>query len=286
MGEKYYYSWPTKNKDGSKGRVEGGSIKLAMDLARLFGNCQVDCRVQDTGTHLMIYAKFVDIETGFSLTRPFQQRKNQNTGMKDADRQQDIVLQIGASKAIRNVVLNSMPTLAEYGMQEAKKGLKARIEKNPGEAKSAILNLVEELNIDLKRIESFMGNKSDKWTINDLTKIWVELNTIKDGYANVEDIYPIVGQTESTNSINEELKKSVAKKENNIQKSDDLATEDDIPLKDRVNNIIMRISMDKDAIGTDDFEDVANSQELKDIWAEVKKSGDKELLQALSNVMA
>lgn len=57
---------------------------------------------------------------------------------------------------------------------------------------------------------------------------------------------------------------------------------DFIPLKDRVNNIIMRIEIDKQTIGTDDFEDVANSQELKDIWTEVKKSGDKELLDIFS----
>lgn len=59
---------------------------------------------------------------------------------------------------------------------------------------------------------------------------------------------------------------------------------DHIPLKDRVNNIIMRIELDKEAVGTDDFEDVANSQELKDIWTEVKKSGDKELLGAISQI--
>jgi hypothetical protein len=48
--------------------------------------------VQDNLTHHVFLARFIDIETGFSVTRPFQQRKSQTLGKKmDADRQADIV---------------------------------------------------------------------------------------------------------------------------------------------------------------------------------------------------
>jgi len=214
MTTKYYYFWETKNKDGTKGKVEGGTIKLAMDIARIYGNCQVDCRVEDKGDRLEFYARFVDIETGFSLTRPFIQRKDQNLGMKDKARAADIVLQIGASKAIRNVVLDSLPNLEEFAVQEAKKGLLERVNRNPEGAKQAILGIVNELQIDVKRIEAIIGRNAEKWTNADLAKLWVQLDTIKDGYSAVDDIFPLsekiatqnITENKGTKGLKEKLK--------------------------------------------------------------------------------
>lgn len=212
MGEKYYYHWETKNRDGSKGKVEGGTVKLALDIARLYGNCQVDCRAQDCGTHLEFHARFVDIESGFSLTRPFRQRKDQNTGMKDKGRAEDIMLQIGASKAIRNVILNSLPTLAEYAMQEAKKGLLSRVAKNPDGARNAILDTIKEINLPLTRVEKIVGRNAANWTNADMAKLYVQVESIKDNYATVDDIFPSGEPETIAVSGNEAAKQSLKKK--------------------------------------------------------------------------
>ena len=56
------------------------------------------------GDAWIIYARLMDLETGFAMTRPFQQRKGQKAMKTDDARALDIALQIGVSKAIRNVV--------------------------------------------------------------------------------------------------------------------------------------------------------------------------------------
>lgn len=109
-GDDFYYAWTTNNKDGSKGLVEGVSIDGAMILYRNWGNCDQTIDIYDeTPTHWTFRAAFIDWEKGITVPRLFRQRKKQDTGMKDADRQADIVFQIGQSKAIRNAVVKAMP---------------------------------------------------------------------------------------------------------------------------------------------------------------------------------
>ena len=106
-GKSFYYRWTAKTKKGPK-VIEGPSIDLTMALCRHYGNSAIDVQVEETATHFLFKATFIDLESGFSSPRLFRQRKNQGTGMDDADRQEDIVFQIGQSKAIRNAVRNSM----------------------------------------------------------------------------------------------------------------------------------------------------------------------------------
>src|SRR6266853_2553728 len=133
-GEAWYYRWPVKSKNDDSSSstkwIEGPSIKLANDLARVYGNCHVDVRVIENDTSWFFYAMFTDLETGFSMTRPFQQRKNQKSIRGSDDRQRDIAFQIGASKAIRNIVVNALQTYADYGFEEARNSLIEKIGKN------------------------------------------------------------------------------------------------------------------------------------------------------------
>ena len=88
-GDDWFYRFPVKN-NGQKTFIEGPSIKLANDLARIYGNCEVDTRVVDVGGSWIIYARFTDYETGYALTRPFQQNKNASRlGGADEDRRRD-----------------------------------------------------------------------------------------------------------------------------------------------------------------------------------------------------
>jgi len=109
-GEDFFYAWTTKNKDGTRGLVEGISIEGAMIMARNWGNCAIPCRIEkDMPREWLMTGAFVDLETGFTVERPFRQRKSQATGKMDADRALDIALQIGVSKAQRNAIVQAMP---------------------------------------------------------------------------------------------------------------------------------------------------------------------------------
>lgn len=191
-GEKYYYRWTVKErKTGKTSTVQGLSIKGANDCAREWGNDQVDIRVADEGNYWTFYARFTDLETGYSLTRPFRQRKAADIGEGyDAERRLDQIFQIGASKAIRNVITNSLQTLADFAFESAMHSVHARVAGNPEGARSHLINAIKELGIEMTRVTRIYQRAPEEWTVPDMARLYAELNSIRDGMASVEDIFP------------------------------------------------------------------------------------------------
>src|SRR5262245_33250221 len=129
-GEDFYYGWAA-----GKDSVEGPSVKLALAAARCWGNCAVEALpVQDLDDAWIFTAAFIDLETGFTLTRQFRQSKRwQIRGRMDDERKEDIRFQIGQSKAVRNVLLNGLPaSLIDQALGEAKAGVRQKIEEYVG----------------------------------------------------------------------------------------------------------------------------------------------------------
>lgn len=190
-GDDFFYSWPTKNKDGTKGVVEGPSVKCANAVSRIFGNCSVKVRAFDQGPHWIFYAQFYDMETGYVYERPFQQRKAQNIGGKmDKDRATDIVFQIGVSKAARNVVCNALSEFTDYAFDVAKEQLVDKIGRNlPKHLEKAKARLAE-LKVDLVRVEIARGKPADKWLAADLARVISEIQAIQDGMGHPDDVWP------------------------------------------------------------------------------------------------
>lgn len=195
-GDDWYYRFPVKSKEG-KGFVEGPSIKLANDLARLYGNCDIDTRVQDLGDSWLIYARFTDFETGFSMTRPFQQRKSQNVMKTDADRARDIAFQIGVSKAIRNVVVNALQTFSDFGFEEAKGALIDKIGKKLPEFRQRVVDRLASLKIDARRVEAIRGRPAAQWLAADVAMTIAEIQAINDGMASPDDTWPQVAGSDA-----------------------------------------------------------------------------------------
>ena len=93
MGVDFVYSWRVSTKDkkldegDGKTTIEGMSIDGAMVIARNWGNCAVPIRLeQETETHFLLRADFIDLETGFSFPRLYRQRKNQGQGGRSGRR--------------------------------------------------------------------------------------------------------------------------------------------------------------------------------------------------------
>lgn len=189
-GEDYCYRFPVKSKDGSKKFIEGPTIIMANDMAREYMNCMVDVRAVDSFDSILFYARFIDYETGFCMTRAFRQRKGQKTMNTDAERAADIVFQIGQSKAIRNVVVNALQTYADYTYREAKASLVTQIGQKLEEWREKMKAGIKQKGYDLKRIEASIGNTIDKWLAPDIARVIAELKSIADGMASFEDMYP------------------------------------------------------------------------------------------------
>jgi len=194
-GDDWYYRWPVKNrKTGKTEWIEGPSIKLANDLSRLYGNCEVETRVIDLGDSWLIYARFTDYETGYSLTRPFQQRKSQRTfgeraSAEDIDRSRDIAFQIGCSKAIRNVVTNALQTFSDYAFEEAKNSLIDKIGRDlPKWRDKTIEKLAAK--IDVKRAEALLGRAASEWLAPDVAQVIAMMKAVSDGMASIDESFP------------------------------------------------------------------------------------------------
>lgn len=192
-GDKYYYSWEAKQKRGGKGLIEGPTIKASNLVARLFGNCAIDVRSMPYDpTHDITYARFADLETGFSMTRAFIQRKNQDMGMSDKDRAEDIAFQIGQSKAIRNVINNALEHFTQELVDQAKTSLVDWLTNNAENAKKAwakIDALCEQYGIALKQLEDMIGRPNAEWLPRHLAKVLVAMRSIENGDATVKDIF-------------------------------------------------------------------------------------------------
>ena len=181
FGDTYVYSWQVNDRrNNRKVTIEGGTIKLANDLVNLWGNCAVDCDIIETKTHWIFKAWFIDYERGVSRSRLFQQRKSQTAGMKDADRQADMIFQSGQSKAIRNVVLNGVPSLANFALEESKRGLvdKLQDKENRQKAVEFIDRVMEENGIVDQQVEAVLGRVRKDWTLRDLARVYREMRGI------------------------------------------------------------------------------------------------------------
>lgn len=191
-GTDWFYRYPVQNRKQQRTDwIEGPSIKLANDLARIYGNCLVDTRVMDLGDSWLIYANFTDFETGFSLTRPFQQRKNASKlGGEDDARRLDIALQIGASKAIRNVVVNALQTFADFAFDEARGALVDKIGARLDQYRTKVVERLGEMQVDLKRVELIRGRPVDGWLAPDVARTIAEIQAVKDGMASADETWP------------------------------------------------------------------------------------------------
>lgn len=201
-GEDWFYRFPVKNnKTGQTDYIQGPSIKLANNVAREFGNCVIEIREVDVGDAWTFYARFSDIETGFSMERSYHQRKGQQ-GMRvrDADRALDIAYSIGQSKAIRNVITNALGIYCDFAFEEAQNSLVNKIGKNLGGSRAKVINLIEAIPCELNRVERVIGRAAGAWTAPDIAYVHSMIQSITDGMANADDLFPSIEKVEQASS--------------------------------------------------------------------------------------
>lgn len=195
MGENWYYRFPVKNKrTGQTDWIEGPSIKLTNDVARIYGNCEVDCREQDLGSSFLFYARFVDLETGFALTRPFQQHKSAaKIGGDDIQRRDTMAEQIGVSKAERNVVANALQTFVDFAFEEAKDALVVKIGRDLDSWRAKIIERFS-AKVDLKRVEAVIGRPAKNWLAPDIARVIAMGKAVEEGMSSLDETFPPLGK--------------------------------------------------------------------------------------------
>lgn len=216
-GDEFYYAWTVKSKDGPK-LVEGLSIQAALAAARNWGNCAIPCHYEESSNSYTFTATFLDMETGFNLQRTYKQRKSPNIGMKDVERAEDIVFQIGQSKAIRNVILNALPSwLTSKMLIKAKEEVVGKIRKmGIPVAKEKALAFFKKYSIETERIEKKLGKQLIGWNEEDLALLQGAMTAMSTGQESAASLFPAI--TEGA-SISERIKQVVEKQEKENQSS-------------------------------------------------------------------
>lgn len=186
FGGGWEYQIPFKNKrKGTTELVKGPTVGCAKAVARCYGNCTTGVSdVREVGNAWVFDGVFIDIESGFQLIRPFRQRKSANIGGYggDQDRAEDIMFQIGASKATRNVVTNAIGDLVDRGVEMAKNALTARIAKNRPDVLERIRSRFEEYGIDEAKVRKFYHrSKLEDCSDAELAQVIKALQAVADG---------------------------------------------------------------------------------------------------------
>ena len=197
-----YYSIPYKERiQGQPGqfkitKVEGGSIKAAMALARRWGNCTVGGRVMSEDEQGWdIEGVFIDLESNFRVSRPFRVTKfyKARTGevtFLNVDRQLQ-ALQSGASKAIRNAVLAGLPAYLVNGYVDRAKVLTGgKLDAKPKpEVLQSILNFFAKMKVTQAQLEKYLDLPLDKWLGSEVADLRGLGNAIQDGQIKAEEAF-------------------------------------------------------------------------------------------------
>jgi len=188
-GDAFWYSWVLK---GSGERIEGASIGLANSLAREWGNCAVTVQLDETDEAFYITARFIDLEKGSQMERPFRQRKSAIQGKYDPDRKLDMALQIGASKAIRNVVVNAVPRwLVDQVIEQAKEAVIKKID--PKKLQEYAANAVSsfgELGVTPEQLVAKAKKPIAQWTTRDIANFRADWKALHNGDVSLTDLFP------------------------------------------------------------------------------------------------
>jgi hypothetical protein len=194
-GSDWFYRFPVRKREGGQDWIEGPSIKLANDVARIFGNNVNEVRELDVGDAWVFYARFTDIETGFSMERAYRQRKSQSSmKTRDADRQLDIAYQIGQSKAIRNCIVNALQIYCDFAFDQARNSLIDKIGTDLAGWRKRTLEGISRMPIGVARVERTIGRPSKDWLAPDIARIVAMMRSIADGMANADEVFPPIDE--------------------------------------------------------------------------------------------
>lgn len=194
LAEDGFYGW-----GAGKDHIEGPSVELANALARCWGNCAVEMEpMQETATAWIMTAAFVDLETGFTLTRQFRQSKEWVVhGRHDDARKDDIRFQIGQSKAVRNVILNALPAwLVRRALDQCRGGVRAALEKSVAQyglekVQRRALDRLAALGVSEARVLSVMGRRvAAGLTVEDLILLHGNIQALESGTDTIDAVFP------------------------------------------------------------------------------------------------
>lgn len=261
--DNFYYRWPVKdNGKGSTKYVEGGTIGCALSIARNWTNCVITMEVEEHPGFWIFTPSFVDLETGFTVTRSFKKTKPKSApGKYDQDRWEDVAFQKGQSQAIRNVVFNGVPQwLRNEAVQEAKKSALNHINRE-GIVKSRdkALSFLAGFGITEDRVKAVIGKSMNDFSADDIQTLRNLAQQIQNGDVAPEKAFPEIDtEDEKPKKDTKKANKITFLAPSDVAEIEALAKESEVDL----NAVLETFALSLDQIPAD---------MKKDIEAEIQK---------------
>jgi hypothetical protein len=193
-GDNFYYSWLVKDKrSGQKKPIIGGTVGAALAIARNWMNCAVPVDVQELPGHWIFTATFVDLETGFSVTRTFRKsRPRKAAGDYDNERYEDMMFQKGQSQAIRNVIFAGVPAwLKNKAISKAQEAAKSSITKDGiDQARNKAVAWLKSQKVSDEQIKAVFDKPFADFTIEDVQMLRNMCQQIQNGDTTVDEAFP------------------------------------------------------------------------------------------------
>jgi hypothetical protein len=148
--------------------------------------------LDESDTHWLFKATFVDLENGVTIPRLFKQRKPRSAkGDFDLDRFEDMEFQMGQSKALRNVIKDALPAwLITKCIDVAKDREEKKVAKAPDVEKKEIVKRAEAVGLQPERLLRKMGKRIKDYTAADIVTVKALLTTVEEGHAPLNIIFP------------------------------------------------------------------------------------------------
>jgi hypothetical protein len=209
-GEHFFYSWKVFNKRTNRYEtVEGLSVGAEIAIARAFGNCVIEpSDFKETDNSFLFKYDFVDLEKGFTVSRVFKQSKSPAPGKYDVDRWNDMQLQIGQSKALRNVIKAGVPSwLQEEVLKIAKQAVLDQIQGDGiQKAIDKVIKFLAGHGVPLEKINEVMDKDSRDFTVEDVATLRGMCSQINEGTARAEELFQMVDR--GVSSVTDRIKGS------------------------------------------------------------------------------
>jgi hypothetical protein len=120
--EDFFYYWIVRDKDGRDTVVKGLSIQAATQALQVWGDISLETTIDEIPDGYIVNPLWLDLRTNVSYNRPYIIKKKTVQGNYDSGRAQEMAVQVGISKAQRNVITKMIPIFVQTRMLERAMG--------------------------------------------------------------------------------------------------------------------------------------------------------------------
>lgn len=200
LAEKAFYKLPRgKDRNGDPQTVEGPSVHLARELARIWGNIDYgakELRQDDEYAQSEIEAHAWDLETNARSSQTFivPHKKDTKTGVRKLDTMQSIY-ENNANNAAKRVREAIFAVLPQWFVEEAQEACRATLAKGDGtpleeRIATAIAVFKKDFGVTEEQLVAKLGRSKDRWDEQDVAGLSVTYKSLKAREVTKEQEFP------------------------------------------------------------------------------------------------